>query len=202
MPFQPYKLDDSFTRTEPGRPRLPQGYYLASITSVVPTPENYDKTPGYNVNFRITEGPASNPGAGVGRTMPRYCSMGGKEGSQFGMAGIMGAAGQGEVAKALRANPKYNNVQTYALHVQIGKFIEGKIAGKVVVLTVTDEVSNQGRPFSSVLEVQSGDQWDGLKGTPLIGGTGPTAAPNGAATGPTVSMAEAVAGMFEDVPNA
>lgn len=86
MPFQPYKLDDSFTRTEPGRPRVPQGYYRAQVTKVTPTPESYDKTPGYTVEFRIAEGPTANPGAGVGRTITRYNSMGGKEGSQFGMA--------------------------------------------------------------------------------------------------------------------
>jgi len=204
MPFQGYKLDDSFTRTEPGRPRLPQGYFRAQIVAVRPTPKDYDRTPGYNVDFKIVEGPTSAPGAGVGRTISRYNSMGGKEGSQFGMAGTMGAAGQGDVAKALRADPRYNNVQTWELHAQIGKFIETKIAGKFVVLTVVDEVSQQGRPFSSVLEVQADDNWDTLKGTPLIGGSGPSApggvpaSPNGP-TNPPMSMAEAVAGMFEDV---
>src|SRR5215831_14682079 len=81
IPFQPYKLDDSFLRTDPGRPHVPPGYYLAEVASVTPTPKDYDKTSGFTVSFRILEGPVNAPGAGVGREIPRYASMGGKENS-------------------------------------------------------------------------------------------------------------------------
>lgn len=202
MPYSPVTLDDSFGRTEPGRPRVPQGYYRARIEAIRPTPETYDRTPGYNVDFRIAEGPTTNPGAGVGRNIGRYNSMGGKEGSQFGMGATLGAAGQGEVAKALLDRYK-GKALDYATFVQVGKFLESKLRGKDVVLTIVDEMSDRGRPFSSVLEVQSISQWEVLKGTPLIGapsapnGSAPAAAPSN-----TVSMAEAVAGMFTEDENA
>jgi hypothetical protein len=196
MPFQPYKLDDSFLRTEPGRPHVPAGYYLAEVASVTPTPKDYEKTAGFNVSFRILEGPTHAPGAGVGREIGRYASMGGKENSQFGMAGMMGAAGIGDVNRALRADPRFNDVKTWELHAQIGKFIESKMKGKKVVLTIGDEMSPQGRTFSSVIEVNNAENWDTQKGTPLVGGIGPSPAPgNGPA--PSASLAEQVSQMFE-----
>ena len=198
MPFQPYKLDDSFLRTEPGRPHVPQGYYLAEVASVTPTAKDYEKTPGYHVSFRILEGPMSAPGAGVGREISRYASMGGKEGSQFGMAGMMGAAGISDVNRALRADPRFNDVKTWELHAQIGKFIESKMKSKRVVLTIGDEMSPQGRSFSSVIEVNNADNWAQQKQTPLVGGVGPSPAPVGNGPAPaTATLAEQVSAMFE-----
>jgi hypothetical protein len=198
MPFQPYELDDSFTRTEPGRPHVPQGYYLAEVSAVRPTPKDYEKTPGFNVAFKILEGPVNAPGAGVGREITRYAAMGGKAGSQFGMAGMMGAAGIGDVARALFADERFKKVATWEKHAQIGKFIESKMVPRKVVLTIGDEMSPQGRAFSSVIEVQNADNWDSQKQTPLVGGIGPTPAPagNGPAA-PSATLAEQVSAMFE-----
>jgi len=183
---------------------VPQGYYLAEVAAVRPTPENYEKTPGFYVDFRILAGPDSAPGAGVGRTINRYASMGGKTGSQFGMAGMMGAAGVGDIAKALYADERFRKVNTWAKHAQIAKFIEGKMASKRVVLTIADEMSPQGRSFSSVLEVQSADQWATLKITPLVGGIGPAGAGVPVGVGPSnggapaaATLAEQVSAMFE-----
>lgn len=200
MPYSPVTLDDSFGRTEPGRPRVPQGYYRAQVEAVRPTPENYERTPGYNVDFRIVSGPTANPGAGVSRTIARYCSMGGKEGSQFAIAGVIGAAGQAAFAHDLLGRLK-GRAMDYAMFVQVAKLIEKAIKGKYVVLTIVDEVSQQGRPFSSILEVQADANWETLQGTPLVGAP---SAPNGPApaAASTVSMAEAVQGMFEDTPDA
>lgn len=199
MPFQPYELDDSFTRTEPGRPHVPQGYYLAEVAAVRPTPKDYDKTPGFTVAFKIAEGPNSAPGAGVGREITRYASMGGKSGSQFGMAGMMGAAGVGDVARALAADERFKKVSTWEKHAQIAKFIETKMQSRKVVLTIGDEMSPQGRSFSSVIEVQAADNWAALRVTPLVGGVGPTPAA-GAGNGngaPAASLADQVSAMFE-----
>jgi len=202
--FVPYELDDSFTRTEPGRPRVPQGYYLAEVAAIRPTPKDYEKTPGFNVDFRILEGPVSAPGAGVGRTIGRYASMGGKSGSQFGMAGMMGAAGIGDIAKALYADERFRKVSTWEKHAQIAQFIESKMRSRRVVLTIADEMSPQGRAFSSILEVNSPENWDQQKQTPLVGGIGPAGAgvpvgvgPQSGNGGATATLAEQVSAMFE-----
>lgn len=199
MPFVPYELDDSFTRTEPGRPHVPPAYYLAEVAAVRPTPKEYDKTPGFTVAFKIVEGPASAPGAGVGREITRYASMGGKQGSQFGMAGMMGAAGIGDVARALAADERFKKVSTWEKHAQIAKFIESKMKDKKVVLTIGDEMSPQGRSFSSVIEVSTPDNWAAQRVTPLVGGSvGPTpAAPGAANGGNSATLADQVSAMFE-----
>jgi hypothetical protein len=172
------------------------------VEAVRPTPENYERTPGYNIDFRITSGPTANPGAGVGRVITRYCSMGGKEGSQFAVAGVIGAAGQAAFAHDLLGRLK-GRAMDYAMFVQVSKLVERAIKGKYVVLTIVDEISQQGRPFSSVLEVQADANWETLQGTPLVGAAMP---PNGSGPAPaaasTVSMAEAVQGMFEAEPDA
>src|SRR5215471_6313843 len=197
LPFVPYELDDSFTRTEPGRPHVPQGYYLAEVASVSPTAKDYDKTPGFNVSFKILEAPTSAPGAGVGREIGRYASMGGKAGSQFGMAGMMGAAGIGDVARALYADERFKKVSTWEKHAQIAKFIDSKMRGKRVVLTIGDEMSPQGRSFSSIIEVQSAANWDQQKGTPLVGGIGPQPAPSNGGAPAAATLADQVSAMFE-----
>lgn len=199
MPFQPYELDDSFTRTEPGRPHVPQGYYLAEVAAIRPTPKDYEKTPGFTVAFKIVEGPQSAPGAGVGREITRYASMGGKQGSQFGMAGMMGAAGVGEVARALFADERFKKVSTWEKHAQIAKFIETKMQARKVVLTIGDEMSPQGRSFSSVIEVQSPENWASQRVTPLVGGVGPSPMPAGTGNGPqpAATLADQVSAMFE-----
>lgn len=147
--------------------------------------------------FKILEGPANAPGAGVGREIGRYASMGGKAGSQFGMAGMMGAAGVGDVARALYADERFKKVSTWEKHAQIGKFIETKMKGQKVVLTIGDDMSPQGRSFSSILEVQSAENWASQRVTPLVGGVGPTPAATGAANGPAATLADQVSAMFE-----
>ncbi|HEY1295441.1 MAG TPA: hypothetical protein VGJ60_20375 [Chloroflexota bacterium] len=177
---------------------MPQGYYLAEVAAVRPTPKDYDKTPGFNVAFKILEAPSNAPGAGVGREIGRYASMGGKAGSQFGMAGMMGAAGVGDVAKALFADERFKKVNTWEKHAQIGKFIESRMQGKKVVLTIADEMSPQGRAFSSIIEVQAPDNWNQQKGTPLIGGgVGPQPAPSNGGAPAGATLADQVSAMFE-----
>jgi hypothetical protein len=167
------------------------------LVSLTPTAENYDKTPGFNVDFRIVEGPTANPGAGVNRTLGRYYAMSAKENSQFGIAKVMGAAGQGAIQKALFERYKDQDLP-YAVFSQMGKFMESKAKGALVVLTVYDRQSDRGNTFSDILEVQAGDDdtWGALKGTPLVGAP----ASNGAAAAPAsnMSMQEAVSGMFEN----
>jgi hypothetical protein len=196
MPYSPITIDDSFGRTDPARPHLAPGYYRAVVVDVVPRPENYDGTPGYDVNFRIVEGPTAAPQAGVGRVIGRYATM--KDGAQFGVGNIMGATGLADVNAALIERYKGKPLP-YATFAQIAKFISGKMAGKQVVLVVADEVNNKtGRAFSSIVEIQAVDAWALVKNTPLLGGGGgvpvaPAPSPNG---GPT--LAEQVAAQFEE----
>jgi len=198
MPYKPVILDDSFTRTDPGRPHVPQGFYLADVASVIPTAENYDKTPGYTFNFRILEGPDNAPAAGRNREIPRYGAM--SERAQFGVAGILGALGQGDLARAIFA--QYGGKPLpYETFVKIGKFIESKVKGGKVILTIGDEISPQGRSFSSVLEVgaYTPDEWAAKRKEALVGGmngTGPQ--PTGAvAPASGGSLADQVSAMFE-----
>src|SRR5215831_885923 len=197
MPYKPVVLDDSFTRTDPGRPHVPQGFYLGEVASVVPTAENYDKTPGYTFNFRILEGPDSAPAAGRGREIPRYGAM--SERAQFGVAGILGALGQGDLARAIFA--QYGGKPLpYDTFVKIGKFIESKIKGGKVILTIGDEISPQGRSFSSVLEVSPPNDWADKRKEALVGGMNGTGAgvPGGAVAPVSgASLADQVSAMFE-----
>jgi hypothetical protein len=135
--------------------------------------------------------------------MERYYAMSNKENSQFGIAKVMGAAGQGAISKALFERYGGQDLP-YATFAQMGKFMESKVKNAVVVITVYDRQTDRGNTISDILEVQSGgdDDWNALKGTPLVGG--PQAPSNGTvATAPAtnMSMQEAVEGMFENLPN-
>jgi hypothetical protein len=199
MPYKPVILDDSFTRTEPGRSRVPQGYYLGEVARLEPTAESYDKTPGYTFQFRILEGPAASPAAGRGREIPRYGAM--SERAQFGVAGILGALGQGDLAKAIFT--QYGGKPLpYDTFVKIGRFIESKTKGGKVILMVGNEMSPQGREFSSVLEIgaYTAEDWAAKRQENLVGGINGTGAgvPGGAvAAAPTASLADQVSAMFE-----
>jgi hypothetical protein len=117
---------------------------------------------------------------------------------------MMGAAGVGDVAKALYADERFKKVSTWEKHAQIAKFIEGKMQSRKVVLTIGDEMSPQGRAFSSVVEVQSPENWAALRVTPLVGGVGPQPGITAGGTGPftngpqpQATLAEQVSAMFE-----
>lgn len=194
MPFKPYKIDDSFLQTEPGRARVPMGYYKAVVAGLRPTSKDYDGVVGYHVDFRITDAPSYADNAGIGRTFPRYCSMG-SEGHQFNLPKILGAVGAGALAQALHDDAKFSSVDTWEKHAQLGQFIEGKIKGRAVILAIHDRTF-QGRTFSDILEVSPPDNWETIRHSKLIGGSSVSTpapeAPNGNAT-----LADQVQGMFE-----
>lgn len=199
MPYRPVRLDDSFIRPASDRAghQVP-GYYRAKIDKIEPTPDNdsYTGTPGYYVWFRIASGPDASPAAGVGGTISRYCSIGGKEGSQFGIAAIMDLAGQLEASKAVFSRLGGKDL-SYKDFTDIARFLEGKAKGASMVLTLADRVTNKGNTVSDIVEIKSDSLWAELRKTPLMG-----AAPVATSNGPAMSMAEAVQGMFEDTPDA
>jgi hypothetical protein len=53
MGFQPIEFDESVGQTDPGRVRVPEGYYRLKALRAEPTPEDYEKTTGAIVHFVI-----------------------------------------------------------------------------------------------------------------------------------------------------
>lgn len=205
MTFAPFAFDESVTQTEPGRPHVPQGYYLLGKVKMEPTPEEYEKTTGVFTTFRFKEGPSNAPDAGKGREIRDYTALGSGikngRGTQFGFGMLLGALGFANVAKKLVGQ----KINSYAEFKNLIEVIDQKVGEADVVALIADNVGTTGRPFSSIEEVLPASEWPNLKNASLSPMVGPRTAPNGvAAVAPPASPAQVDAlkasalALFED----
>jgi hypothetical protein len=163
MPFQGFSFDDSVTRTEAGRARVPEGYYLIECEGMEPTAADYDKTAGIWNKIRIVQGPDAAPGLGVGGRLRDYNAVG-KADAQFGLGQTLGAFGYADVAKALagRAIPTYQHFEALA------KALSARCAGKRAVALIADQ-PGQTRPFSGVEALYPESDWATYRQAQVLG---------------------------------
>lgn len=194
MGFTSFIFDESVTQTDPGRVRVPDGYYLLRANKVEPTAEDYEKTAGLIFDFTIMEG-----AAGVGRNIPEYCALGGKKsqdgrGSQFALGRTLGALGEAALAKALNGQA----IETYAKFAALARGISQKISGKMCVALIAETPFN-GRTISGIEELLPADEWPTMKQlsapsaaprAPQANGTSPAVSP------PVGQLPDELAAMF------
>lgn len=163
MGFTPFEFDESVAQTEPGRPHVPEGYYLLAGIKAEPTPEDFDKTTGVYVTWKFKEANDGAGGSGVGREIRDYIALGAPKkndrGTQFGLGMMLGAVGMPEVAKKLPGA----KMDTYAKFASFVTALSARIAGKDVVALFADTMGAQGRTFSSLEEYLPADEWGNLK---------------------------------------
>jgi hypothetical protein len=153
MPFESFAFDDSITRTEPSRARVPEGYYLMECDGMEPTAADYEKNTGVWATWRILQGPDANPGLGVGGRM-RDFNLVGKKDAQFGLAQTLGALGLKPVAEALRGRA----IPNYAAFQALVKQLDTRCKGKRAVARIADQ-PGQSRPFSGIDELFPEAEW-------------------------------------------
>ncbi len=214
MGFVPFSFDDSVAQTEPGRPHVPEGYYLLTKVKLEPTPEDYEKTTGVLTTFKFKEGPQHAPQAGIGREIRDYSALGTGQkngrGTQFGFGMLLGALGFANLAKNLAAknpdgSPKVR-VNTYEEFKNLIEALNERTGTPDVVALIADNMGTNGRPFSSIEEFLPAAEWPNVKGATLSPMVGPRAAPagNGAAPAPAATPAamqqlkSAAMALFED----
>lgn len=206
MPFTPFSFDESVGQTEPGRPHVPEGHYLLEAVKVEPTPEDYTKTVGVFLVWKISEAPDDAGGSGVGREFRDYCSLGAgirnDRGTQFGLGQALGALGLASVAKKLPGT----EIKTYDGFKGLCAALTRHSQGKKVVALIADQPGNNGRPFSGIEEYQPAGEWAALKRarvSPMRGPAVATASANGApAAAPaaaSASLGAEIDAMFEGV---
>lgn len=165
MPFTPFSFDESVAQTEPGRPHVPEGYYLLTKVRIEPTPEDYEKTTGVFTTFRFKEGPSHAPDAGRGREMRDYATLGAGvkngRGSQFGFGMMLGAMGHANVAKRLAGT----KMDSYGEFKGLIEAIDQRTGEVDVVALIADQAGNNGRPFSSIEEYLPASEWANVKGS-------------------------------------
>lgn len=199
MPFTPFTFDDSVGRTEEGRARVPEGYYKVVCEGFEPTAEDYAKTTGVFAKVRILEGPAINPGQGVGGRLRDFNSLGKAE-AQFGLGQCLGALGLEPIAKQLAQSKMA--IDTYAKFLAFAQNLSRYATGKEAVVLIADQ-PGQTRPFSGIEEWHKASDWDNYRQAQTVGGGGqpPANGPVGAVTpprGPAPSMA-AASDLFADL---
>ena len=153
MPFEAFSFDDSITRTEPSRARVPEGYYLMECDGMEPTAQDYEKNTGVWATWRIVQGPDANPGLGVGGRM-RDFNLVGKKDAQFGLAQTLGAVGMKNVAEALKGR----TIPSYAAFAQVVSQLDQRCKGKRAVARIADQ-PGQTRPFSGIDELFPESEW-------------------------------------------
>ena len=192
MAYTPVTFDESVGRTEPGRARVPEGYYLVECEGFDPTPADYEKTTGIFCKVRIVSGPDSAPGLGVGGRLRDFNAVG-KADAQFGLGMTLGAFGQGELAKALvgRSLPTYQHFQ------QMVSALTQRCQGKRAVALIADQ-QGASRPFSGIESLYPESDWQTYRQAQVVGApSAPSAqAPNGPTQGLNMSSAE---DLFGDV---
>lgn len=159
MPFEAFSFDDSVGRTEQGRARVPEGYYLVECEGFEPTPEDYAKTTGIWVKVRIVAGPDSAPGLGVGGRLRDFNSVG-KVDAQFGLGQALGAFGQAGVAKQLAATKL--RVDSYQQLQNLCANFTRVVGTAQAVADIRDQVG-QTRPFSGIENLLPASEWTHLK---------------------------------------
>lgn len=196
MPFTAFSFDDSVGRTEPGRPRVPEGYYLLDFEGFEPTPEEYEKTTGIYGKFQIVSGPDANPGVGVGGRMRDFNAVG-KPDAQFGLGQTLGALGHAEIAKALATQK-----MAIASWGQLSNLCANMTArvGKVRVVALIADQPGQTRPFSGIESLHPASEWETYRRATTVGASTvarPAVTANGPA-GPAVPQ-QTVDDLFADL---
>src|SRR5215471_3449094 len=166
MPFTAFSFDDSVGRTEPGRPRVPEGYYLMDFEGFEPTPEDYDKTTGIYGKYAIVSGPDANPGVGVGGRMRDFNAVG-KPDAQFGLGQTLGALGHPEIAKALATQKMV--ISTWQQLANLCQNMTNRVGKVRVVALIADQPGNQGRPFSGIESLHLASEWDNYRRAAVVG---------------------------------
>jgi hypothetical protein len=193
--FQGFSFDDSVGRTEPGRARVPEGYYLIECEGMDPTAEDYEKTVGIWNKIRIVQGPDSAPGLGVGGRLRDFNSVG-KVDAQFGLGQTLGAYGLEAVAKQLAAGKV--NVPSYAAFQRLCQGLSQRATGKRAVALIADQ-PGQTRPFSGIEALYPEADWATYRQAQVLGqSVAPQAMPS---NGPAQPMAGA-ADLFADLDSA
>lgn len=201
MPFAGFTFDDSVGRTEPGRPRVPEGYYLLDFEGFEPTAEDYEKTIGVWAKFQIVSGPDANPGVGVGGRMRDFNSVG-KADAQFGLGQTLGALGHPEIAKAL-ATQKLNfapGPEGYRQFTNLVANMTNRV-GRVRVVALIADQPGQTRPFSGIESLHPASEWETYRKAVAVGASNvarPAATPNGAPASPAVPQ-QTVDDLFADL---
>src|SRR5215470_17711224 len=165
MPFTAFSFDDSVGRTEPGRPRVPEGYYLMDFEGFEPTPEDYEKTTGIYGKFIIVSGPDANPGVGVGGRMRDFNAVG-KPDAQFGLGQTLGALGHADIAKALASNKMV--ISTWQQLSNLCANMSQRV-GRVRVVALIADQPGQTRPFSGIESLHPASEWDNYKRAAVVG---------------------------------
>jgi|SRR5215471_12497344 len=178
MPFTGFSFDDSVGRTEPGRARVPEGYYLVECEALEPTAEDYDKTAGIWNRIRIVSGPDSAPGVGVGGRLRDFNAVG-KVDAQFGLGQTLGAYGLEAIAKQL-ASQKLN-IPTYSAFQKLCAQLASRAVGKRAVALIADQ-PGQNRPFSGIEQMFPESDWQTYRQAQVLGAPTAPAATNGPAT--------------------
>src|SRR5438105_3589970 len=126
MPFQSYAVDDSVTQFSEGAPRLPEGDYLAELTSVRPSREDYDGNPYHTFLFRTYDGPDGGRGKSIGYVTSMNPEKFWNLGRVFQSLGV-----SPESALSLRAN-------SYREHAAIAEKLTNGLKGRKTGISVTD----------------------------------------------------------------
>jgi hypothetical protein len=207
MPFQGFSFDESVGRTEPGRARVPEGYYLVECEGMEPTPEDYERTIGIYNKIRIVQGPDAAPGLGIGGRMRDYNALG-KADAQFGLGMTLGAYGLEAVAKQLAAQKLVfqPGPAGYVQFQNLCRALAQRATGKRAVALIADQPGQNGRPFSGVEALYPEADWQTYRAAQVLGGNGgPTggqpAVPRGPQPG-APSVPEGAADLFADLDQA
>src|SRR5262245_31320362 len=192
--FTPFTFDDSVTRTEPGRARVPEGYYLVECEGMEPTAETFEKTAGIWNKIRIVQGPDAAPGLGVGGRLRDFNAVG-KADAQFGLGQTLGAYGHADVAKALAGRA----IPTYAFFQQLAAALSQRCTGRRAVALIADQ-QGQTRPFSGVEELHPESDWATYRQAQVLGSTTAPARNGAPAAAPAPLAADA--DLFADLDSA
>jgi len=197
MPFEPFTFDDSVGRTEAGRARVPEGYYLVECEKLEPTAEDRaaDKKDGVWNYVRIVQGPDAAPGLGLGGRLRDFNLVGNK--NSFGLGMMLGAYGLPEIAKQLPSV----RIDSYTTFVRLVNNLDSRCRGRRAVAFIADQdiQTQSGRPISGIEALYPESDWVNYRGNPPLGGTGGVTAPR-TPNGPTgtPSVLEGAADLFDN----
>ena len=190
MPFQGFKIDESFRPSEGGRPYLPPGNYLAEVGGIRPSREEHDGYPYWRWSFRILKG-----ADGIGRSLPFNATW--KAEAQFSNASILQALGSDPTKLVGRSFSTYAEFQKYT------ETISGKLTGRKIGLYVADGDPYKGNPQSEVYEFFSEADYEKRAQAEAANPGTAAARPQPTAAAPSsngTSVEDELAGLFsEDV---
>src|SRR5262245_1231087 len=195
MPFTPFSFDDSVGRTEAGRARVPEGYYLVECEGMEPTARDWEKTTGVWNKVRIVSGPDAAPGTGVGGRLRDFNSVG-KADAQFGLGQTLGAFGQEPIAKQLASGKV--RIDSYEQFERLVANISQRCAGKRAVAFIADQPGTT-RPFSGIEALYPEGDWPNYRQAAPLGAVIGPRTPGPMNGGAAVAMPEGVGDLFSDL---